>query len=101
MRDVVYFSGQGHAHALIVLAVSAVLGAWRGDDRVQTTRTRRHGHGGWLNGKECFHETRSPCADPLVACESILGLPGVGRIGVRGPKEFRDVVGIKRRPTPD
>ena len=39
--------------------------------------------------------------DPLGACESILGLPGADRVGVGGPKEFRDVVRIKRRPTHD
>jgi len=35
------------------------------------------------------------------AGESILGLPGVGRVGVGGPKEVRDVVRIERRPAYD
>jgi hypothetical protein len=36
MRDVVYFHGHGSAHALIVLALYAVLGAGAAFDRVHT-----------------------------------------------------------------
>ena len=69
----------------------------RGRRGIHRSRGGAHLRGGSPSARRCCSWPRTPQLT-LRARESILGLPGVRRVGVGGPKQFRDLVWIERRP---